>query len=926
MPTRRTIVARVWLDGRAPIRAQEATRHSLASARSSAERGGWERESSDSKVSDRGGNSITYHYDTVQVQRRFRPSYVTVQTADVAGLLRRVIDPSPGGTTVYGYKPFGELASITDAAGNISSWSHNLRGFVTQTVDPDAGTWTYVPNAFGETTHLRDARTASPNWTTQFTYDKLGRPQTRIEAEGTTYFNWGYSSAARNIGQLESVSSPGPYAENYSYDSLGRLSQQQVTADGTTYTINQTYQATTGYRATLEYPVSTSGYRLKLAYDYQNGILQRIRDANGSTHFWTLTSTNPFGQPQNETYGSGVSAYTEYDPASGWMLRRQAGVGGGTGLVDATLTWDTAGNLLSRQDLKQSVTETFVYDTLNRLTTSQRNGAQNLTLTYDAIGNILTKSDVGSYSYHATKKRAVTQAGSTSYGYDANGNVTSRGGSSISYTSYNLPSVINAGSETSALHYGAFRNRFKQVTAGANPETRIYVAGLMEKVTRGGVTEYRYQIGGPTGPVALYTRRSSGTADTYYLHRDHLGSPELVTNAAGTQIVKLSFGAFGERRGSNWSGTPSTPDWTAIGNTTRDGFTDHETLDNVGLIHMNGRVYDPRIGRFLSPDPIIMVGLSQDVNRYAYGWNNPLRVVDPDGLKENTLTFFEGGSVQFPGITISGAHDQSALLDFNTFHDATLIGSGLCMIVGGGYSFFLPDGTLDESLQPGPEEVRVTATRLRTSRSSRQIGVVAGGTFAAGGVVSRDATAAADPMKDNGGRETCVGECRTRLEPAVQGAAGVAGGGVAGLVLGGPKAGIAGAAIGGVVGALSGASAPGAVTVPYAGAAGATADMIVGGGGGMSNPYSRGGWIASLIGTAASRTPADARSQVTIGAAAGAYVDGIAAARAAGFSYAGSNLGGRTAFAVVAAGFAANFTYRWADGKATQYCEGYCGR
>ncbi len=79
----------------------------------------------------------------------------------------------------------------------------------------------------------------------------------------------------------------------------------------------------------------------------------------------------------------------------------------------------------------------------------------------------------------------------------------------------------------------------------------------------------------------------------------------------------------------------------------------------------------------------------------------------------------------------------------------------------------------------------------------------------------------------------------------------------------------------------------------------ATADMIVGGGGGMSNPFSRGGWIASLIGTAASRTPADARTQVTIGAAAGAYVDGIAAARAAGFSYAGSNLGGRTAFAVV---------------------------
>lgn len=141
---------------------------------------------------------------------------------------------------------------------------------------------------------------------------------------------------------------------------------------------------------------------------------------------------------------------------------------------------------------------------------------------------------------------------------------------------------------------------------------------------------------------------------------------------------------------------------------------------------MNGRVHDPKIGRFLSPDPIITVGLSPDVNRYAYGWNNPLRVVDPDGLKQNTLTYFEGGSVQFPGITIIGAHDQSALLAFHTFHDATLIGSGLCMIVGGGYSFFQPDGTRDESLQPRPEEVWVTATRLRTSRSNRPIGLAGG--------------------------------------------------------------------------------------------------------------------------------------------------------------------------------------------------------
>jgi RHS repeat-associated protein len=704
--------------------------------------------------------------------------HVTVQTTDVAGLLRQVIDPSPGGTTVYEHKPFGELASITDAAGNVSSWSYNVRGFVTQTVDPDAGTWTYVPNAFGELVQLRDAKTASPAWTTQFTYDKLGRPLTRVEPEGTTTWTWGVSVGAKNIGRLASVSSPGGYAEIYSYDSYGRPSEQRVTADGTTYTINQTYHAATGELATLEYPVSTSGYRLKLAYDYQNGILQRIRDANGSTHFWTLTSTSPFGQVQNETFGNGAATFTEYDPATGWMLRRQAGVGGGTGLVDAAITWDTAGNLLSRQDLKQSVTETFVYDALNRLTGSQRNGAQNLTLTYNAIGNLLTKSDVGSYTYHATRKRAVTQAGGTSYGYDANGNMTSRGGSSISYTSYNLPSLIHQGSNSSALSYGAFRNRYKQVTAGADPTTTIYVAGILERVTRAGVTEFRHRIHGPTGPIAIYTRRSSGTADTYYLHRDHLGSPELVTNATGAQVVKLSFGAFGERRGANWTGTPSSGDWTAIGNTARDGFTDHEHLDNVGLIHMNGRVYDPKIGRFLSPDPFIDCGLgSQGVNRYGYVGNNPLRRIDPSGF-----TAFEMEEVDVRATRITGGGGGVWTL-FGEFWGV----SGGFLAQQGSHDHFSTDQEAGDAEAEGAENAPADA----------------------GGP---------DPMKDNAGREAdrqqCLADCKNNWEGGMQTAAGAVGGAVGAAVLGGAMgmrigsfAGFAGGvALGAVVGGVTGAS------------------------------------------------------------------------------------------------------------------------
>ena len=255
--------------------------------------------------------------------------------------------------------------------------------------------------------------------------------------------------------------------------------------------------------------------------------------------------------------------------------------------------------------------------------------------------------NIGSYDYVTVQPdcrysgsnhlHAVRKAASTIYYYNANGNMTSRNGSSIGYTSYNLPNVINAGSSSSTISYGAFGNRFKQVAVNAgSTETTIYVAGLLEKVTRGSLIEYRHTIHGGNGAAAIHTRRSGGTpaSDTVYVHQDHLGSPELLTNASGAVVLRLSFGAYGERRdGSDWDGPVSAANLTTIGNTSRHGFTGHEHLDAVGLIHMNGRVYDPVAGRFLGVDPFIDgVASSQGPNGFAYVHNNPLSFTDPSGF------------------------------------------------------------------------------------------------------------------------------------------------------------------------------------------------------------------------------------------------------------------------------------------------------
>ena len=108
-------------------------------------------------------------------------------------------------------------------------------------------------------------------------------------------------------------------------------------------------------------------------------------------------------------------------------------------------------------------------------------------------------------------------------------------------------------------------------------------------------------------------------------------------STAGTVLVNESYSAYGYRRSSSWAGplSANSGDYSTIASTTRRGYTDafHEILDNVGLIHMNGRVYDPVLGRFLSADGVVaQVGNSQSGNPYSYVQNRPLTLTDPTGM------------------------------------------------------------------------------------------------------------------------------------------------------------------------------------------------------------------------------------------------------------------------------------------------------
>ncbi|MCB1865903.1 MAG: RHS repeat-associated core domain-containing protein [Chromatiales bacterium] len=120
-------------------------------------------------------------------------------------------------------------------------------------------------------------------------------------------------------------------------------------------------------------------------------------------------------------------------------------------------------------------------------------------------------------------------------------------------------------------------------------------------------------------------------AETAFMHHDALGSVDTVTDLNARVIDRQGFDPFGGRRTGEWAPDGAGPAALALKPTNR-GFTGHEQIDEIGLIHMNGRVYDPTLGRFLSADPIVGQPLNtQAYNRYAYALNNPLKYTDPSG-------------------------------------------------------------------------------------------------------------------------------------------------------------------------------------------------------------------------------------------------------------------------------------------------------
>ncbi|MBN2785890.1 MAG: VCBS repeat-containing protein [Pontiellaceae bacterium] len=612
-------------------------------------------------------SSVTNNYGAVDGATNSL-NQITTTYKNAKGEALKVVD-NLGYEIQYQYDAAGNLVKTTDEANNEVVMEYDIRDNKIRQNDPDMGEWFYGYNALGELV----AQTNANSKVTSMQYDLLGRMTKRTSPEGIAQWFYDGDSEGSWTGALrreEMSDASGTnliYRRTYAYDSLGRPLVSLYSVDNKWYYTCNEYDEYSRVKSThrfwrskdLRGPEHNLDHRwnsfTSINTYNERGAITQVKD--GSDHIWWEMDAANFdakGHQLEYTLGNDIVTTQVFAPTSGRLstihLSNMA-----NGAYTYGFQFDRLGNLKQRslaRTMQTMRTEDFTYDKLNRLE-SATVGATVSSASYDAIGNIQTKTGVsGTYQYGggSAGPHGVSLADGVIYTYDNCGNLLGRyiGGTNISstaWTSFNKPSTMYNGFDGSEFTYDANQNRMIQIGfEDGNGTKKLYLDGFEQEETLTGqqldranwqwtLKETRVFVSTPSGMVGVHIQDANENVERRYFHYDHLGSVVAVSGEGSggnaSLIAEYSYDSWGQRRdASTW--LASTVDTSSL--KTDRGFTGHEMLDNLGLVHMNGRIYDSHLGRFLSSDPVVQApGDLQSYNRYSYVRNNPLTYTDPSG-------------------------------------------------------------------------------------------------------------------------------------------------------------------------------------------------------------------------------------------------------------------------------------------------------
>ena len=621
------------------------------------------------------GDSVTREYDGLTTTTTDEKGNKQKVTTNFVGQKVLVQSLSAQGETLtklaYTYSANNDL--LTTKVYKSNTFSHtqvtlvvDKYGRKTSMTDLDKGTWRYAYNGFGELI----TQTNSSNQTLAMRYDELGRKIARLDVDGLTC--WEYDSqlkgalsrvaykkgANQNTNTCSSNWPTQPnYQETYTYGDNNKLAETETFIDGEIFYSQLMYDEYNRVKYT-QYPAN--GFTVEHGYNTY-GMATKLTNVTPNHRdfgkvYQEVKAMDARGNITDVRYANGVKQTKGYKATSGYIDSMSLSKGSSM-LHNQSFKFDEVGNLTERKHnfalggSAHDYCESFGYDSLNRLdwsrtqasttTCNASSGGIYKNYDYDALGNFKYKQGAGHYTYHSSIKNRVLKVTSGANGagaviydfsnsssYDNRGNVLSDGSRTFTYSAYDKPTRITKGGIYTEMAYDHNRNLYSRIDKRSNGTTHtLYVKGLYERIKgSNGITEHKYYVGN-----VVVTDRSNGNNDTFYLHKDHLGSTTSITNASGAVVQHINYDAWGKQNRFSTSSSLQTL-LSQQSPAESKGYTGHKELSDLGIIHMGGRIYDATLGRFLQADPHIQApSNSQSFNRYSYVLNNPMSYTDPSG-------------------------------------------------------------------------------------------------------------------------------------------------------------------------------------------------------------------------------------------------------------------------------------------------------
>ncbi len=595
---------------------------------------------------------------------------VTHEFLDDIGRIIKKTDGN-GSPTYYTYNAAGDPTSITGPPGEKSkaTFTYDLRGMRTSMKGPAGDNWTYP--LYDNNGNLIQ-ETGPSGETVNYAYDAMNRI-TRIEyvkAGGQTRtidHTWDNPNVANGKGRVYTSWHSDGIGYTCNYDAMGRVTREDKTMSLSPFSFPMNYSTSYAYDTAGRLDSTTHPDGAVVYYDYVPGtqLISAVTLPRGQTAGFTYTAGK---RMESITYANSTRTDYSYYPESSRLKSMSTTTSGGTPLQGWDYTYYNSGDVKTKKDLVNGKTLTYSYDSVHRLL-NESSSADNdsYTYTYDIGGNITGREEkYQSYSYRYSAERPYlltnVSSGTNSYAVtsDTSGNITGQPWFNLSprrlasYTGGGMIDKIDyAGIEAATVKFayepgsdrGArFKYNFKSAALKGwnhyvSPD---YMVDQFSKVTYFSAGDRKFARTDKNGNVAWF-------------HHDHLGSTTLVTDSAGAKLESTEYAPFGAfRRGKS---ALTATDYMYTGQE-----YDREEL----LYNYRSRLFDPEIGRFLTPDAVIP-GLHnpQALNPYSYVGNNPIRYTDPTGhvweheIDEAQLhlrhifTLFTGGHVE-PGSQYEG--------------------------------------------------------------------------------------------------------------------------------------------------------------------------------------------------------------------------------------------------------------------------------